>query len=199
MSISVAVLVISLRFGLLKPSPTGFAFFGMVTVLGNLLPDFLSLLKCQYLLKAAMGKSRSMQCVLLMLDAVLSGAAAVLALNLGIQLATRQIHQTITATTNPLALASPQASLTIDGTLQPDFHTAAFLWILPAFFTSIWLWLYAGSGFLLKAARRFDTGFDWFNRHFDIEKKPLQAIGLVAGALVAVVYWAAVIVSRVVR
>src|ERR1039458_8161067 len=70
--------------------------------------------------------------------------------------------------------------------------------ITPAFFTSIWLWLYAGSGFLLKAARRFDIGFEWFNRHFDIEKKPLQSIGLVAGALVAVVYWAAVIVSRVV-
>ena len=68
----------------------------------------------------------------------------------------------------------------------------------PAFFTSIWLWLYAGSGFLLKAARRFDLGFDWFNRHFDIEKKPLQSIGLVAGALVAVVYWTAVIVSRVI-
>jgi hypothetical protein len=70
--------------------------------------------------------------------------------------------------------------------------------IFPAFFTSIWLWLYAGSGLLLKAVRRFDIGFDWFNRHFDIEKKPLQSIGLVAGALVAVVYWAAVIVSRVV-
>jgi hypothetical protein len=65
----------------------------------------------------------------------------------------------------------------------------------PALFTSIWLWLYAGSGFLLKAARRFDIGFEWFNRHFDIEKKPLQSIGLVAGALV---YWAVVIVSRVV-
>jgi hypothetical protein len=60
-----------------------------------------------------------------------------------------------------------------------------------------WLWLYAGSGFLLKAARRFDLGFDWFNRKFDIEKKPLQSIGLVAGALVAVVYWAVVVVSRV--
>jgi hypothetical protein len=55
---------------------------------------------------------------------------------------------------------------------------------------SIWLWLYAGSGFLLKAARRFDIGFDWFNRRFDIEKKPLSAIGLVAGALVAILYWA---------
>jgi hypothetical protein len=70
--------------------------------------------------------------------------------------------------------------------------------ILPCLSTSIWLWLYAGSGFLLKAARRFDIGFDWFNRKFDIEKKPLQSIGLVAGALVAVVYWTAVIVSRVV-
>jgi hypothetical protein len=63
------------------------------------------------------------------------------------------------------------------------------LWMIPAFFTSIWLWLYVTSGFLLKAARRFDTGFQWFNRKFDIEKRPLQAIGLVSGAIVAVLYW----------
>ena len=87
-------------------------------------------------------------------------------------------------------------ALGISGTLQPDLQTATLLWILPAFFTSIWLWFYAGSGFLLKAARHFDIGFDWFNRHFDIEKKPLQSIGLVAGALVAVVYWAVVVVGR---
>jgi hypothetical protein len=67
---------------------------------------------------------------------------------------------------------------------------------IPCCFTSTWLWLYAGSGFLLKAARRFDVGFDWFNKHCDIEKKPLQSIGLVAGALVAMVYWTAVIVTR---
>jgi hypothetical protein len=42
------------------------------------------------------------------------------------------------------------------------------------------------------------VGFQWFTRHFDIEKKPPQSIGLVAGALVAIVYWTAVIVSRVV-
>ena len=76
--------------------------------------------------------------------------------------------------------------------------TLGIFW-LPTFFTSIWLWLYAGSGFLLKAARRFDIGFDWFNRKFDIEKKPLSSIGLVAGAIVAVVYWGAVTVSRVVK
>jgi hypothetical protein len=70
------------------------------------------------------------------------------------------------------------------------------LYITPAFFTSIWLWLYAGSGFTLKAARRFDIGFDWFNRKFDIEKKPLQSMGLVAGVLVAVVYWVVAIVTH---
>jgi hypothetical protein len=72
------------------------------------------------------------------------------------------------------------------------------IWMSPAFFTSIWLWLYAGSGFLLKFARRFDKSLGWFNRRFDIEKKPLQAIGLVAGALVALIYWAAVIVGRII-
>jgi hypothetical protein len=69
------------------------------------------------------------------------------------------------------------------------------LW-LPTFFTSIWLWLYAGSGFLLKAARRFDTGFDWFNRKFDIEKKPLQSIGFVSGSIVAVIYWSVALLHR---
>ena len=36
------------------------------------------------------------------------------------------------------------------------------------------------------------------NGKFDIENKPLSSIGLVAGALVAPGYWAAVIVNRVV-
>jgi hypothetical protein len=76
--------------------------------------------------------------------------------------------------------------------LQP---VATALW-LPTFFTSIWLWLYAGSGFLLKAARRFDIGFQWFNSKFDIEKKPLQAIGLVSGAIVAVAYWSFALVAH---
>ena len=56
-------------------------------------------------------------------------------------------------------------------------------------FSSIWLWLYVGAGFLLKAARRIDVGFNWFSRKFDIEHKPLQSIGLVSGILMAGVYW----------
>jgi len=77
---------------------------------------------------------------------------------------------------------------------SPFTYPLSYGFFYPALFTCGWLWLFAGSGILL----RISHGTGWFNRHFDIEKKPLQSIGLVAGALVAVVYWAAVIVSRVV-
>ena len=70
--------------------------------------------------------------------------------------------------------------------------------LIPVVVVGASIWLPFVSALLLKAARRFDIGFDWFNRKFDIEKKPLQSIGLVAGALVAVVYWAVAIVSRMV-
>jgi hypothetical protein len=73
----------------------------------------------------------------------------------------------------------------------------ALLLVASLIFRLVMRVLFSSSRFLLTAARRFDIGFDWFNRHFDIEKKPLQSIGLVAGALVAIVYWAAVIMSRV--
>jgi hypothetical protein len=41
------------------------------------------------------------------------------------------------------------------------------------------------------------SAFNWFNRHMDIEKKPLQSVGLVAGAIVALVYWVALVVARI--
>ncbi len=66
--------------------------------------------------------------------------------------------------------------------------------LMASLFTSIWVWLYAAAGFLIKAARHFDVGFAIFSRKVDIEKKPLSAIGLVAGALVALTYWVIAIV-----
>jgi hypothetical protein len=80
--------------------------------------------------------------------------------------------------------------------LDKQYSPMSLVWFFPAFFTSIWLWLYAASGFILKFAHRFDRFFQWFNSKADIEHKPLSAIGLVAGALVALVYWVAVVVGR---
>jgi hypothetical protein len=63
------------------------------------------------------------------------------------------------------------------------------IFCLPFFFSSLWLWIYLGAGFLLKTARRFDTGLSLVNRYLDIEHKPLQCIGLVGGSTVAIAYW----------
>ncbi len=56
--------------------------------------------------------------------------------------------------------------------------------------------LLLGSIAVIVKAREFDIRFSWFNRKFDVEKKPLQSIGLVAGAIVAVVYWSIALIHR---
>jgi hypothetical protein len=158
--------------------------------IGNVVPDYISLLETRYLL-GFMQRTRSFRqrLIWLALDFVLTSAIALVTAHV--------ILSYWWVSSDP-----GQWRWTISAILghPADFHqtNSWFSFVIPAFVTSIWLWLYIGSGFLIKAARRFDIGFQWFNRRFDIEKKPLQSIGLVAGAVVAVLYWTAVIVSRIV-
>jgi len=162
----------------------------LIALFANVLPDYLSLLQTRRILKLVAGTVSSGGRIALFLVALIwSWLFAVTALEIS------YLGLSIFWSSEPQYwLLDWPVSLNRINLSDPFIQGLMF----PAFFTSIWLWLYAGSGFLLKAARRFDIGFEWFNRKFDIEKKPLQCIGLVAGALVAVVYWAAVIVSRVV-
>jgi hypothetical protein len=179
------------------------------SVVGNVLPDFISLLETRFSLQFLSKRpSIILTFGVLVLDLFFTTGLAILAarlarwamIDLRIRYSAALIEQQLENTALPLWVKAGQRLgfhelVSFPGIffIQNNF---ALLYILPAFFTSIWLWLYAGSGFILKAARRFDIGFDWFNRKLDIEKHPLQSIGLVAGTLVAVVYWSAVIVSR---
>ena len=157
--------------------------------LGNVLPDYVSLIETRYVLGIMQRTKPGMARILwIVVDFILTSGIALLTAHF------------ILSQWWPDSPLSWKWSLSAILSHPKDFRQSHswLVFVIPAFFTSIWLWLYAGSGFLLKAARRFDIGFDWFNRKFDIEKKPLQSIGLVAGALVAVVYWTAVVVGRVV-
>jgi|ERR1017187_8695516 hypothetical protein len=166
------------------------------------LPDYVLLLKSRYCLHV-MTKMTSISgsCIVLVIDTLVTTfisalsacLLALLVLKFGPRPDATQCGHYIEVLTS--ALSHPLRL--VQEAVRMAQVTAIVLF--PAFWTSIWLWLYAGSGFILKAARRFDIGFDWFNRHFDIEKKPLQSIGLVAGALVAVLYWGAAFVVRVWR
>jgi hypothetical protein len=54
-----------------------------------------------------------------------------------------------------------------------------------------WLALYIISGFFIKLLVKSDRALSWFNDHIDIEKKPIQGLGLVAGGFAGLIYWAA--------
>jgi len=65
--------------------------------------------------------------------------------------------------------------------------------LAPSIFASLiatmWLWLYVASGWLVRTILRLPIGIPLLNRWFDVEKKPLQCLGMMAGGIVAVCYW----------
>jgi hypothetical protein len=76
------------------------------------------------------------------------------------------------------------------------FHAAFVRWPLlyalsASLILTFWSWLVVFAVIVLRAVRRLRIVFDWFNQKSDIERKPLQSIGLVTGALVAAGYWVA--------
>jgi hypothetical protein len=154
------------------------AMIGLLVIMCNALPDYLCLIKTRFLIGQMRDRNRLSIAILLAFDLVTTFVIAFIPTTL-------------------LMVDSESHGHPID--LDHWIHGTILAWLCPAYISSIWLWLYAGSGFILKAAQRFDIGFKWFNAKFDIENKPLQAIGLVAGALVALAYWAVVIAGHFIK
>jgi hypothetical protein len=77
-------------------------------------------------------------------------------------------------------------------------HTAALVGLLFALVVPGVLTVFLVSAYGLKASIRLHKYLGSFNRHMDIEKKPFLSIGEIAGPLVAVLYWAWIIMSQVV-
>jgi hypothetical protein len=178
------------------------AHLGVVVILlvANVIPDYLSLLETRFLLGFACRSSSPVYLMgILTVDFIVTLYIALVSVTYGLSTVLASTYSGLSTGTlvNPRVLLNAFSPLELYLSLKLlNEPGVASLWFFPAFFTSIWLWLYAGSGYLLRAARRFDIGLDWFNRTFDIEKKPLQSIGLVAGALVAVLYWTAAIIRH---
>jgi len=62
------------------------------------------------------------------------------------------------------------------------------IWFYAAFFTSVWVWLYAASGLIVRLAQRMDIWSDCLRRLLDIDRKPFQSIGVVAIMLVTLLF-----------
>lgn len=54
---------------------------------------------------------------------------------------------------------------------------------LSTFFTSIWIWLYAIAGLTLQESTSLLGGVEWMRELFDVDNRPVQALGLMIGVL----------------
>jgi len=157
------------------------------------LPDYLSLLKSRRLIKAMGHNDLKLVPFWIGLDIVLTVAISVTAYVGAVFIGYELGFISIDHLRRDLQLLWKAPTLNSDKGFAP---LSALLY--PSLFTTVWVTLYGSAGVLLRLARRLGPYFSWFNDFFDVEEKPLQSIGLVAGALVALAYWTAVIVSRIV-
>jgi hypothetical protein len=153
--------------------------FVLPLLIVSVIPDYISLLKSRLLIKV-MGKGTPLAVApLILLDFVVAVSLAIGGYLLYDYAFISPEHRI-----DDLRILREAPTLSSRRGMAP---LSAVLY--PALFTTVWVTLYGLSGLLLRFTKRIGPWLGWFNRCFDIERKPLQSIGLVAGALVAAVYW----------
>jgi hypothetical protein len=174
-------------------------------VCGKVLADYVSLLATRFTLTLMMRTQRRLAWgALLIGDSILTAYLGILGITVGHYVgghvvrwfAPRSFFERIQwkAVSN-IALHVPLHPIQFFQVVADQAH--AFPLVVSGFVTTGWLWLYFGSVYLIKGARRFDRHMGWLNQRFDIEKHPLSSIGFVFGPLAALLFWAFVIVIRV--
>lgn len=180
-----------------RDSDWSFIFLSALVI--NIVPDYLSLLKTRYMIGRLANMSLTYRRGLI-LDFVTSVGIFVLwaIVIYGIALGVTLLDQPGASSgfASYRIIRGAIAAVVTSVFLVP--YSYGLVILIPLLATSIWIWLYVGSGLVIKFARRFDIGFQWFNSKFDIENKPLQSIGLVAGVLVALLYWTAAAIRHIV-
>jgi len=157
----------------------------------TVVPDYVSLLETRAVLHVMTKTNRvGYWAVLLLLDFVTTAFIAALATGYGVGLAFCLVFakwDLLHAIAMLTRGSSPALAVFNDVFFSPFFYIA--------FATSVWLWLYVAAGLLVKFAARFDRTLAWLSRRCDIERKPLQVLGLAAGGIAVLVYGTAVVVS----
>ena len=73
-------------------------------------------------------------------------------------------------------------------TLDPDFNFPFGIFFYSTFFTSVWLWLYVIAAIILKGLKYFGVIVEKAGTIFDLENKPISALGIVASIFVTFIF-----------
>jgi hypothetical protein len=175
-----------------------FFLFGSVA---NFIPDYFSLLLSRYIVrlmaeKPTVRKTVGFLVVDFSLTALLSWLGLTFAFTLLIALYALTLHEQVALQDFVHSLKTAQIVLLKSGVLALGFNQVGAardraepgIFFYSAFFTSLWVWLYVSSGFIVKALSKV---FHLWNRavpFLNIDKKPLTSMGRVAGLLLGALY-----------
>jgi hypothetical protein len=148
-------------------SATDAVSFLAAAVYFNLIPDYLSLLETRWLIRW-MEKGKGL----------VKGIAADIAATTVISMAS--VLLVLAATGFPDGPTSPLDVVTGRSAYSVFFYTA--------FFTSVWLWLYAASVLLSRLLVKLNDGVGFLLNVTDMEQQPLRALGFVSILLVSGIF-----------
>jgi hypothetical protein len=155
---------------------------GLAILAVNCIPDYFSVLITRFVVRLMSKRATALRVVsLLILDTLLTGSLAFLsvvvwAICVEVVFAGLVFGMHYTSIIGAIRKATDVSNLLgSDSVFQ--------VLIVASFFTSIWVWLYVLSSVAIRILHKVRFVWDRIIRILDIEKKPMQAIGRVAGVM----------------
>ena len=179
-------------------------FVWITALITNLIPDYLSLFETRYILKKVRDNN-IMVFVYLFTDFMITFLIAAIMIGLS-NIMLRAMYSTfISAVINQPTSLTDVVKSSFENYLNLNsydvikyhltvsreaitFNNWTGCLFYSTFFTSIWLWIYALSGFTVKLAQKLNIGLTWFKGKFDIDKKPLRSMALVSIMIVTIIF-----------
>jgi len=154
-----------------------------VSMLANLLPDYLSLLETKIFIRwMSLSNSLFIVFMLLILDLVITALIFI------------SYYAFVGWVVGLMFIGDVDVTLQKFGVLLLDLivlkqrNPPKALFFYSTFFTSVWLWIYVLSGLIVKLAQKLNIGLTWFKGKLDINKKPLSSMALVSIMIVTILF-----------
>lgn len=205
----VSVIIVTLVWGAMHPrdfrtlflvgvTPLRMGFFSIAFIIANLIPDYISLVESRLVIRLMRrGTSWISTTAYLLLDVGLTALIASVGVRGIVELIVLYFYALLYRIVTYSAVQDWIVGLTFSYQNLAHFFSGVLTfyyshWIFPpfgiffysAFFTSVWVWLYALSGATVKLANYLGLGLTHLRTVLDIENKPLRCIGLVTDGLI---------------
>jgi serine/threonine protein kinase len=198
-----SVLVVTVLFA-------GFAGFGLITIpstltdfaeiailLGlpvalNIVIDYVSLFETRWILGQMSGTDHTVEHVgYLGVDLILTGLCVILPVSV-LQIFGLGVMTEFSAWTaafwyqlGSALLNMMELFVTITAEGLGEIPRVMSVMLFSTMFTSVWVWLYAVAGGVLRIFRPVLESLDWLTRHLDVEARPVHAMGMLLALLIS--------------